>query len=77
MINFWQWYERLAQKEFLEDYRKRSLLTGKTVQVLTVGGEVTDTAVVTGISDAFSLQVTTTDGVNKELSSGEVSVISV
>ena len=50
------------------------MLLGKTVEVLTVAGTVTDVAVVTGISDTFALQVTTTDGTKKELSSGEVSI---
>ncbi len=74
VTNFWKWYENLNTKTYLEEYRRRSLLMGKTVEVLTATGEVTDIATVTGISDAFALQVTTTNGIKKELSSGEVSI---
>lgn len=72
--NFWKWYKNLNAKTYLDEYRRRSMLLGKTVEVLTVAGTVTDVAVVTGISDTFALQVTTTDGTKKELSSGEVSI---
>ena len=72
--NFWKWYKNLNAKTCLDEYRRRSMLLGKTVEVLTVAGTVTDVAVVTGISDTFALQVTTTDGTKKELSSGEVSI---
>ncbi len=74
LSHFWKWYEDLNAKSHLDEYRRRSLLMGKTVEVLTTTGSVADIAVVTGISDTFSLQVTTTDGVKKELSSGEVSI---
>lgn len=74
LTHFWKWYENLNVMEHLDEYRRRSFLIGKTVEVLTTTGEVTDVAVVTGISDTFALQVTTTDGIKKELSSGEVSI---
>ncbi len=74
LTHFWKWYEDLNTKGHLEEYRRRSLLMGETVEVLTTTGTVTDVAVVTGISDTFALQVTTTNGVKKELSSGEVSI---
>ncbi len=74
LTHFWKWYEDLNTKEHLDEYRRRSLLMGKTVEVLTTTGTVTDVATVTGISDTFALQVTTTDGAKKELSSGEVSI---
>ncbi len=74
ITSFWQWYEHLEQKEFLEGYRRRCLLTGRTVQVLTLDGQVTDTAVVRGISDNFALQITLSNGEETELCSGEVSI---
>ena len=74
LTQFWKWYKNSNNQGHLDEYRRRSLLTGRTVEVLTTTGAVTDVAVVTGISDTFALQVTTTDGEKKELSSGEVSI---
>lgn len=74
LTRFWKNYEKLNEKPHLEEYRRRSFLIGKTVEILTTQGDVSDVAVVTGIGDTFALQVTTTQGVAKELSSGEVSV---
>ncbi len=69
---FLAFYAQLEQKPFLEAYRRRSLLDGKTV-TYTADGE-THTAVVRGIDDDLRLLVTTENGDERALSSGEVSI---
>ena len=65
-------YAHLTEKRFLEEYRRRSMLTGQSVDVLR-GGTVTP-AVVEGIDDAFALIVRYADGRVEHLRSGDVSV---
>ncbi|MDY4104544.1 MAG: biotin--[acetyl-CoA-carboxylase] ligase [Oscillospiraceae bacterium] len=65
-------YAHLTEKRFLEEYRRRSMLTGQSVDVLR-GGTVTP-AVVEGIDDAFALIVRYADGRVEHLGSGDVSV---
>ncbi len=70
---FFQYYDHLAEKPFLDDYRRRSLLVGKQVQVLSPDGLPTETVTVQGIDDNFSLIVQDEHG-PRILSSGEVSI---
>ncbi len=66
---FYAYYKNLADKTFLEEYRLRSFLTGKTVKVNE--GRV---AFVEGIDDEFNLIVKYSDQTKGLLNSGEVSV---
>lgn len=67
------YYTALTDKAFLEDYRRRSLLDGKTVQLLSVDDFPTESATVLGIDDDFALVVQTKDGI-RHLTSGDVSI---
>lgn len=69
---FFVLYPRILEKSFLEDYRKRSMLTGHQVDVLRDGTACP--AFVQGIDDRFALIVTYLDGTTAHLSSGDVSV---
>lgn len=69
---FFDEYPHILEKNFLEEYRRRSILTGRTVDVLR--GSTVIPAVVQGIADDFSLIVTYADGHTEHLSSGEVSL---
>ncbi|MDO4505925.1 MAG: biotin--[acetyl-CoA-carboxylase] ligase [Spirochaetales bacterium] len=66
----------VSGEDFMEDYKSRSLLTGRTVTVTPViGDEKTSyTATVKGISDRAELVVELSDGTTRNLSSGEVSL---
>ncbi len=60
----------------LDEYRSRSILTGKTVTVTQVIGSEDSryNATVTGISDDYGLMVRLADGSSRTLHSGEVSL---
>ena len=68
--NFFVYYKNLAQKPFLEKYRRRSLLTGHEITVLS---DPPKAAVAIGIDDDFGLIVQIPEG-RTVLRSGEVSV---
>ena len=69
---FFAYYRMLDEKTFLQSYRNRSVLHGKTVDV--IRGGTARPAVAGEIDDACRLQVTYTDGSEEWISSGEVSV---
>ncbi|MDR3277333.1 MAG: biotin--[acetyl-CoA-carboxylase] ligase [Oscillospiraceae bacterium] len=69
---FWEFYKNLAGKAFLEEYRARSVLTGRDAVVLTQGEE--ETVSVLEIDDALRLVVRYADGETRALSSGEVRI---
>ena len=69
---FFAYYRALDEKTFLRSYRSRSVLKGKTVDVIR-GGTVRP-AVAGEIDDTCRLQVTYMDGSEEWISSGEVSV---
>ena len=71
---FYALYQQLEQKPFLEAYRRRSLLNGQTVQILSPDGTPQETVTVLGVDEEFSLVVSGADGQQRRLSSGEVSV---
>ena len=77
--NFWGLYQQLPRHSFLEEYRRRSLLTGRSVLVLCPGRDP-EPAVVLGIEDDFRLKVRMENcAANgreeiRFLSSGEVSI---
>ncbi len=59
---------------YINEYRERSCLTGRTVDVMRVVDGDTTPATVIGIGDDFSLTVEYADGKREALTSGEVSV---
>lgn len=67
-------YERLYELEYLDEYRKKSMLIGQRVAVLPIGGEPQD-AQVLDIDSRARLVVRTEDGSVLALSGGEVSII--
>lgn len=65
-------YPQLAQRSFLEEYRARSIVLGRSVQV--VQGEEQTAAVALAIDDEARLVVQLPDGSRKTLNSGEISI---
>ncbi|MBE7057437.1 MAG: biotin--[acetyl-CoA-carboxylase] ligase [Ruminococcaceae bacterium] len=65
-------YMNYSDKSFIEEYRTRSCVIGKTVTVLQ--GDITYSAEVLDISSDCSLKVLLSDGTIKYLSSGEISL---
>ena len=61
-----------GHKPFIGEYRRRSLLTGRKVEI--TRGSERFFAEVTGIGDDFSLLVKTSDGRSLALTSGEASL---
>ena len=72
---FGEFYAALGRKPFLEEYRRLSVLTGKTVKVLAPNGTEREQVTVLEIDDECSLVVKEKDGTVRRLSSGEVSVV--
>ena len=70
--NFWIYYENISNKTFLTEYRDRSLLIGKEINV--ISGENSTRALALEIDDKARLVVKLSDGEIKTLSSGEVSI---
>ena len=70
--HFFAYYRRLPDKTYLDEYRRRSLLTGKTVRYEQAG--VLHSAAVTGIDDDARLIVIDTDGNELHLGTGEVQI---
>ena len=69
---FWLLYAALPDRAFLDEYRSRSFLTGKTVTFQKDGNE--QTGVVLGIGDDANLLIKTPKGGTVSLLAGEVSV---
>lgn len=69
---FFNYYRALPEKRHLDEYRRRSVLTGRDVTVLSKDEK--KHAVVLGIDDDFRIMVKYPDGTEEKLSSGEVSV---
>ena len=69
---FWGYYQNLSKKEFLQEYRERSLIIGKDIWV--VNGEDVVPAQALSINDACELEVAYKDGTHEVLSCGEVSI---
>ena len=65
-------YARVPEKPFLDDYRKRSLLDGRTVTVYT--GTDSFEATVIGVNDDLTLKVRLADGSTTDLAHGEVHI---
>lgn len=73
--NLFEYLTDLEGSGFLGEYRKRSFLMGKNVEIFpAAGGPSAGTALVTGVDENAGLIVKTEDGIIKTLNSGEVSV---
>lgn len=70
--HFFADYPALREKPFLAEYRRRSLVLGQAIDIVT--GETRRPAVALAIEDDFSLRVREADGQTRCLSSGEVSI---
>ncbi len=70
---FFAYYTHFKDKAYIEPYKKRSFLTGRTVEVLC--GDARYPAKVLGIEDDLALSVELSDGTVKKLASGEVSIL--
>lgn len=77
--NFFDMYNDSEGVSFLDEYRSRSMLTGKYVKIADHGSgyvsEEKQSALVIGIDDECRLVVKFNDGAEGALSSGEVSVL--
>lgn len=71
--NFFEYYDSSKEKEFLEEYRKRSFLLGKEIMIISRGKQ--ERAVAMDIDDRGQMVVKLPDGKIKTLFSGEVRVI--
>ena len=69
---FWEFYTHPERKEYLEDYRARSLAIGRNVTVLSAGQKVS--AYAYGIDDDFRLLVRYENGETEALSYGEIRI---
>lgn len=65
-------YQQLESKEFLQEYKARSCVLGKTIQV--IRGQDAFEAIAIDIDDNAYLTVQTKDKKNMVLSSGEISI---
>jgi len=70
--NFWEYYRNLAGREFLDEYRARSIVLGQDVLVL--AGESAKPARALAIDDNCGLTVRFENGETATLNSGEVSI---
>lgn len=69
--NFFRYYPCLEQKNYLQDYKKRSMLLGMEIVIL---GQTEELATAIDIDENCQLIALTHSGETKVLSSGEVSV---
>lgn len=71
--SFFGYYGNLSEREFLSEYRNRSMLTGK--EITFIRGNETFNGTVTGIDDEMRLIVRLSDGKEAVFSSGEVQLV--
>ncbi len=69
---FFEYYDRMPNNSYIEEYRRRSLLTGR--EIAFTEGEVSRTGLVKGIDDECRLIVQMPDGEVRRFSTGEVSI---
>ncbi len=72
LTRFWGFYKNLSGKEYLDEYKARSLIVGKDVDVI-IGDNIRPARAL-DIDDSCRLVVRFPDGAVKTLSSGEVSI---
>lgn len=77
--SFFEIYNNMSEFGYIEEYKRRSLLTGNYVKVLQYGADneklCNSYAYVEGIDDECRLLVRYDDGTTEKLSTGEVSVV--
>ncbi|MBP3853988.1 MAG: biotin--[acetyl-CoA-carboxylase] ligase [Ruminiclostridium sp.] len=71
--NFFAYYDKLPERGFMDEYRRRSVLTDRVIEYERGGERLTGT--VLGIDDEARLAVRGADGIIRYLSSGEVNII--
>ncbi|MFT3983713.1 MAG: biotin--[acetyl-CoA-carboxylase] ligase [Lachnospiraceae bacterium] len=69
---FFEYYDRILDKSYMEEYRRRSFVIGR--QVTYLSGETKRQVTVLGIDDDAGLLVEAQDGTRSVLDSGEVSI---
>jgi BirA family biotin operon repressor/biotin-[acetyl-CoA-carboxylase] ligase len=70
--NYWEYYENLSARLFLDEYRARSIVLGQDIYVLSDSGNKPARAL--SIDDDCRLVVRYENGETRVLNSGEVSV---
>lgn len=70
--NLYGFYENLTERTFMAEYKRRSILVGRAVNIIRSNGIVKATA--TGIDDSARLLVRYEDGSEGVVSAGEVSI---
>jgi len=70
--NFWHYYLNISDKTFVQEYKDRSFLIGRKINV--ISGDSMQSATVLEISDDCGLKVKMSDGTVITLSAGEVSI---
>ncbi len=69
---FFDYYNRLSNKAFIQEYRRRSLVIGKKINV--ISNDISISATALEIDNDCRLLVRFEDGTRKYLSSGEISI---
>lgn len=72
MNYFFEYYYNFSRKKYLDDYRKRSMILGKQIEV--IKGEAYQLAKAVDIDAECRLLVEYPDGKQELLSSGEVRI---
>jgi BirA family biotin operon repressor/biotin-[acetyl-CoA-carboxylase] ligase len=70
--NFWKYYKNSFHDDILKEYRNRSLIIGKEIEVLS--GDTLGQATAVDIDSRARLIIRYPDGTQKTLTSGEVSI---
>lgn len=73
LSNFMEYYNDLESKAFMEEYRKRSFLTGR--EIVFTQGNISETGRVLDIDDNARLVVKLDSGETKTYMAGEVSIV--
>ena len=73
--NFWQYYKNLPKRAFLDEYRKRSVILGREVIIMSHDNNPLRRAIAIAINDECGLEVRYTNGKTETLKSGEVSIV--
>lgn len=69
---FFEYYDRIFDRSYMEEYRSRSFVIGR--QVTYLSGDTRQRVTVLGIDDNAGLFVEAEDGTRSVLDSGEVSI---
>lgn len=72
--NFHGFYTQLEKRSFIEEYKKRSIVIGKRVAILSLSGEEKEFGTVLDIDENCNLIIRGEDGTERTLSSGEIRI---